>query len=175
MRVALIMVLVVEMFARANVPGAHACSCFRPEWNDETARVVRDGADAVVVGLVEERRGDEIHPVGVIERQQLFKGSVPAQFGVTSDNCNGIVVDFREGERWVMNLSKQDGEWRAHGCSSWIANSTFGAEYVAELEDGIDTAGPMWPVIVGLGGFGAGAGLAFAIWRIVRRRDFAAS
>jgi hypothetical protein len=171
---AVLLAIALASLFTAQPQSAHACTCLGLDGSVETARAYIGFSDAVVVGYIEESHIDIGGSTAAIRTERICKGSVPERFSVTSGSCNGLFAEFRDGERWIMHLSRHNDQWSAHGCGAMTAASAEGVAYLAVVDDALDTAGPMWPVIFALGGFGAGAGLALVIWRIVRKRDFAA-
>jgi hypothetical protein len=116
-------VAVMGVLFQAGPRQAFACTCAPLPDGPERARQYLDSSDALVVGLVEERlNGEATYPEARVKVERSYKGEVPAEITVRSANCNGIIVDFKKGERWLMTLDQRDGGWQAHGCSAGVLN-----------------------------------------------------
>ena len=178
LRIIMALAVAATLLTHMTVPSAYACTCRAGEYDETWAKQTLASTDVVVVGVVETREGSDIYPEAVIRAEGVYKGRIESEFKARSGNCNGIVADFREGERWVLNLNSRDGEWQAHGCSSWPARNETGASYIRALDrlgedEGtivrVDNAAPMWPVIFGMMAAAAAGGAIFAVRRRVRR------
>jgi hypothetical protein len=163
----LIAVVIVALVFQAGPRQAFACSCAQLPSNRAEARqrlTQSDACNAVtLVGVVEKTRDSEIEPAAVLRTERVFRGQIPGRFEVTSSNCNGIVVPFREGRRMVLEVTERDGRWEGHGCAAGIVNGVA----TNTFQDG-----DAW--LSGLGGIGTvppsgnhGSGLPFTVVALI--------
>lgn len=119
-------IVVMAVLFQSGPRQAFACSCAPLPDSPARAREVMDypSVSAVVLGVVEERLNGENdpYPAARVRIERAYKGGVAPEVTVTSANCNGIIVDFRRGDRWLMTLSERDGGWQAHGCSAGLVD-----------------------------------------------------
>lgn len=106
----------------ASAPRAAACTCAGLPSDTVGARqwLAQDYSDVTLVGVVESTMGSDSEPGAVMRAERVYKGAITERFSVTSSNCNGIVVPFKTGERWVLDVTRRDGAWWAHGCSAGV-------------------------------------------------------
>jgi len=122
-------IVVMAVLFQSGPRQAFACSCAPLPDSPARAREIMDypSVSAVVLGVVEERLNGENdpYPAARVRIERAYKGGSAPEVTVTSDNCNGIIVDFRKGERWLMTLSERDGGWQAHGCSAGLVDGVM--------------------------------------------------
>jgi hypothetical protein len=121
----LLAVMVVAALFEAGPRQAWACSCMVFPSDAQTARERLEWpwSDAVVLGVVEKRMGSDLYPEARIRTERVYKGHVSKAFDVTSGNCNGIIADFKQGQRWLMELHERDGGWQTGGCGAGVADA----------------------------------------------------
>jgi hypothetical protein len=122
-------IAVAGLLFQAGPRQAFACSCGPLPDSPERARqyLEPDYVDALVVAVVEERLnpGEVPYPEARVKVERSYKGALPSEITVRSANCNGIIVDFKKGQRWLMDLSRQEFGWQAHGCSAGIVDGAI--------------------------------------------------
>jgi len=102
---------------------AFACTCAPLPDGPGRAREYMKTSDALVLAdVIERTNGESAYPAARLRVERAYSGSVGAEIHVTSDNCNGIIVDFQRGQRWLMTLDQRDGGWQAHGCSAGLVD-----------------------------------------------------
>jgi hypothetical protein len=121
----LLAVMVVGALIEAGPRQAWACSCmvFPSDRHEAAERLERIGsATTVVVGVVEERTA-EYPPTARVRTERVYKGRISKMFTVTSSDCNGLIADFKQGQRWLMELNRNDeGDWETGGCGAGVIN-----------------------------------------------------
>jgi hypothetical protein len=99
-----------------------------PAARTRLADAVEYGA-VTVIGTVDETMGSVNEPAAVMKTERTWRGHMPNRFEVTSSNCNGITVPFKVGGRLVLEVTRRDGEYWAHGCGAGVVDgastSTF--------------------------------------------------
>jgi hypothetical protein len=112
-----------QAFACTCGPIPHDQRSAEEYFEDYFAFTPEDWGRALVLASVEDLPGSEPSALTadmLIER--TYRGSAPARVTVASLDCNGLTVDFRQGQRWLMDIVFVEGRWRAHGCSSGLVD-----------------------------------------------------
>jgi hypothetical protein len=108
---------------------AFACTCAPLPDNPVRAREYLESSDVLVLAEVVERTANEPYPAARVRVEHAYSGDVGSEISVRSANCNGIIVDFKRGQRWLMTLDQRDGGWQAHGCSAGLVDGAITSRY----------------------------------------------
>ncbi|MEX2226709.1 MAG: hypothetical protein WEB52_09700 [Dehalococcoidia bacterium] len=121
----------VAVLFHAGPRQAFACTCAPLPDGPSRAREVMESVDVLVLGEVDERTNGEHdpYPTARVRVERAYAGNIASDVAVRSANCNGIIVDFKKGQRWLMALSERDGGWQAHGCSAGLVDGVRTGRY----------------------------------------------
>jgi hypothetical protein len=160
---------------------AFACTCEQIPQNDARTRAALDRHRyteerfevAFIVATVEENRTTPGDAAALVSTQRVYHGSPAALFEVHLFGCSGGAGAFREGDDWLLHLTKFDGKWRASDCWSGPVQSGRVQRFVASLDrvspsrpfvwTGEDDGLPL-PVVVSIA-VTAGMLTAAGVWR----------
>jgi hypothetical protein len=108
---------------------AFACTCAPLPDGASRAREYLETSDALVLAEVLERTANEPYRAARVRVEHAYSGDVGGEISVSSANCNGIIVDFKRGQRWLMTLDQREGGWQAHGCSAGLVDGAITSRY----------------------------------------------
>jgi hypothetical protein len=136
----------VAVLFHAGPQQAFACTCEQIPQNDARTRAALDEDRfdfALVVATVEENRTTPGDAAALVSTQRVYHGSPAALFEVHVIACGGGAGPFREGDDWLLHLTKFDGKWRAGDCWS----SPIDAQRVQPFLASLDRVSPSRPFV----------------------------